>query len=120
MCGAAALFLALPPAAKSGVLACGLGPPAYQPPPPAAGVSGAAGGPSSLFMGLIQSVLDNVRWTPDPWAAITGRDNSQHSQLTIHSLQLTTHNMAQTGHLKKRPATGVLLFAFTLCTDCWQ
>ncbi|GIL64640.1 hypothetical protein Vafri_18534, partial [Volvox africanus] len=51
--------------AKSGLVGGMLGPPALLPPSKAAG-------PSSLFMGLMQSVLHHVRWTPDPWAVMSG------------------------------------------------
>ncbi|GIM04382.1 hypothetical protein Vretimale_8962, partial [Volvox reticuliferus] len=51
--------------AKSGLVGGLLGPPALLPPSKAAG-------PSSLFMGLMQSVLHHVRWTPDPWAMMSG------------------------------------------------
>ncbi|GFR41681.1 hypothetical protein Agub_g2427 [Astrephomene gubernaculifera] len=53
--------------AKSGLLGGLLGPPALAPPP-----KSAAAGPSSLFLGLMQSVLHHVRWTPDPWAMMSG------------------------------------------------
>ncbi|KXZ50483.1 hypothetical protein GPECTOR_16g658 [Gonium pectorale] len=57
--------------AKSGLVGGLLGPPALAP------QARAAAGPSSLFLGLMQSVLHHVRWTPDPWAMMSSEPTDE-------------------------------------------
>ncbi|GAX73065.1 hypothetical protein CEUSTIGMA_g518.t1 [Chlamydomonas eustigma] len=51
--------------------------------------------PASLFLGLMQQVLDHVRWTPDPWAVMANdvRENTGPSTSASH-----THSAAVAAH----------------------
>ncbi|KAG2488583.1 hypothetical protein HYH03_012902 [Edaphochlamys debaryana] len=88
--------------AKSGLVGGYLGPPALAPPPPKT----AASGPSSLFLGLMQSVLHHVRWTPDPWAMMAGDFADESPQSSNHAPPSHQGSGGAGGGLPSGPGAG--------------